>query len=91
MHAAPPNAACPRLHRKPLDAAIGQLLAPYRPGGRHDDNRQNIDAKCTLFAGHFDDHRDAAVLSRTLPDGGGSWLSYKPLNATIGQAFAPIL
>ena len=32
-HVASPNAACPWLHRKPLDAAIGQLLAPYRPGG----------------------------------------------------------
>jgi hypothetical protein len=24
-----------RLHSKPLDAAIGQVPAPYRPGGRH--------------------------------------------------------
>ena len=24
-------------------------------------------------------------------DGGGSWVSLKPLNATIGQALAPIL
>jgi hypothetical protein len=24
-----------RLHSKPLDAAIGQLPASYRPGGRH--------------------------------------------------------
>ena len=64
VHAALPNAACPRLHWKPLDAAIGRLLAPYRPGGHHGDNQQNNDAKCTLFAGHFDGHRDAAVLSR---------------------------
>ena len=29
-HVASPDAACPGLHWKPLDAAIGQLLAPYR-------------------------------------------------------------
>jgi hypothetical protein len=28
-----PNAACPGLHRKPLDAIIGQLLALYCPSG----------------------------------------------------------
>jgi hypothetical protein len=31
--------------------------------------------KRTLFAGRFDGHRDPAVLSRALPDGGSSWLS----------------
>jgi hypothetical protein len=30
-----PNEAYPGLHLKPLDAAIGQVPAPYRPGGRH--------------------------------------------------------
>jgi hypothetical protein len=29
-----PNEAHPGLHLKPLDAAIGQVPAPYRPGGR---------------------------------------------------------
>ena len=56
--------ACPGLHQKPLDAAIRQLLAPYRPGCRHDDNQQNNDAKCVHFADHFDGHRDAVVLYR---------------------------
>ena len=28
-----PNAACPGLLKKPLDAVIRRLLAPYRPGG----------------------------------------------------------
>ncbi len=36
-----PNAASPGLHRKPPDAAIGQLLAPYRPGGHQGDNQPN--------------------------------------------------
>jgi len=29
------NGAHPGLHSKPLDAAIGQVVASYRPGGRH--------------------------------------------------------
>jgi hypothetical protein len=32
---ASPDKACPGLPHKPLDTAIGQLFAPYRPGGRH--------------------------------------------------------
>jgi len=58
-HVALPNAACPGLHRKPLDAAIRWLLAPYHPNGRHDNNQQNDDAKCSLFAESFDAHRNA--------------------------------
>jgi len=27
------------LHVKPLDSAIGRVLAPYRPGGRHGHRR----------------------------------------------------
>jgi len=30
-----PNRARPGLHWKPLDAVIGQVPAPYRPGGCH--------------------------------------------------------
>jgi len=63
-HVALPDAACPGLLRKPLYPAIGRLLAPYRPGGGHGDNQQNDDAKCTLFAGLFNGHCDAAVLYR---------------------------
>ena len=44
--------------------AIRQLLAPCRPGGSHDVNQQNKDAKCTLFGCHLDGHCDAAVLYR---------------------------
>jgi len=61
-HMSPPDAACPGLHRKPLDAAIEHLLALYRPGGRHGGNQQNNNAKCTLFACRIDGHCDAAVL-----------------------------
>jgi hypothetical protein len=59
-----PDAACLGLHWKPLDAAIGQLLAPYRLGGHQGDSKQNNDVLCTHFDGHFDGHRDAAVLYR---------------------------
>jgi len=62
VHVASPNAACPRLHKKPLDAAIGQLLAPYQPIGRQGGNQLNDDATCTHFVGHFDGHCDSAVL-----------------------------
>ena len=90
-HVARPNATCPGLHWKSLDAAIGRLLAPYRPGSHHGDNQQNDNSKCTHFAGYFDCHYNVAVITRTLLDGGGSWLSYKPLKAAIGWALAPIL
>ena len=30
VHAASPDAACPQLHWKPLGAAIGQLLVPFK-------------------------------------------------------------
>ena len=41
------NAACPGLHWKPLDAAIGQLLAPYCPGGRQGTKQNNNNEKNT--------------------------------------------
>jgi hypothetical protein len=35
MQGTPPNGAHRWLHAKPLDAAIGRVLVPYWPGGRH--------------------------------------------------------
>ena len=58
---ASPDAACPGPHWKPLDAAIGQLLAPYHLGGRQGKNQLNNDATCTHFVGCFDGHRDAGL------------------------------
>ncbi len=76
IHAASPDAACPGLHRKPLDAAIGWLFAPYCLGGRQ-NSKTNNDVLCTHFDGYFGGHRDAAVLLRASPDDGGSpGLSY---------------
>ena len=64
IRSASPDAACPGLLRKPLDAVIGQLLALYRPSSRQGDNQQNDDETCTHFAGRFGGHRDVAVLYR---------------------------
>ena len=61
IRSASPNAAWPGLHRKPLDAAIGRLLAPYCPGGHQGDSKWNVNATCTHFAGHIDGRGNAAV------------------------------
>ncbi len=53
IHLELPDAACPGLLWKPLDAAIGQPLAPYRLGGRQGNSKQIIHDKCTHFDGHF--------------------------------------
>ena len=64
IHAASPNAACPGLLWKPLDAAIGLLLTPYHPDGRQGNSKQYKDVICTHFDGRFNGHRDAVVLYR---------------------------
>ena len=43
IRSALPDSACPGLLRKPLDTAIGRLLAPYRP-----DGRQGVSNKTTM-------------------------------------------
>ncbi len=40
-----PNAACPGLPGKPMDATIGQLLTPYCPSGCQGNSKQNNDIK----------------------------------------------
>jgi hypothetical protein len=62
IHAASPNAACPGLHQKPLDAAIGQLFALYCSRRCHGNSKQNNNVKCTHFAGRFDGRGGAPVL-----------------------------
>jgi hypothetical protein len=46
-----PDGAHLWLHAKPLDAAIGQVPAPYCPGGRH--GRQFLKEKKTLTKHNF--------------------------------------
>ena len=69
-----PDVACLGLLRKPLDAAIGQLFAPYCPGGHQDDSKQNIDEKCTHFAGRFDGRGGATVRYR----------AHRPMEEVLG-------
>ena len=66
IHAASPNAACPGLLRKPLDAAIGLLLTPYPPGGLQGNSKQYKDVLYTHFDfnGRFNGHRNVVVLYR---------------------------
>ncbi len=45
----------------PLNAVIGQLLAPYHPGGRQGNSKQNNNAQCVHFADHFDGRGGAMV------------------------------
>ena len=53
---ASPDGAYPGIHSKPLDAAIGRVPAPYRPGGRHGrqfrKNTQNTN-KTQLLASNY--------------------------------------
>ncbi len=87
-----PNAACPRLLRKPLDAGIGQLLAPYYPSGRQGNRQTNNNQQMTLKRWpNWWPWQCAGTLPRTLPDEGGLELSKMPLNATIGQVLQPIM
>jgi hypothetical protein len=64
IHTASPDAACPGLLRKPLDAAIEQLLTLYHPSGCKGNSKQYKDVICTHFDGCFDGYRDAVVLYR---------------------------
>jgi len=64
-----------------------QNLEPSRTKKtRSGDSKQNNNVKYVRFAGRFDGHGGAPVIPRASPDGGGPWLSPKPLYAAIGQA-----
>ncbi len=87
-----PNAACPGLLRKPLDAGIGQLLALYRPSGRQGNRQTNNNQQMTLkWWPNWWPWGCAGTLPRTSPNGGGLGLSKMPLNAAIGQVLWPIM
>ncbi len=87
-----PDAACPGLLWKPLDAGIGQLLAPYCPSGRQGNKQINNNQQMTLKRWpNWWPWQCAGTLLRTSPDGGGLGLSKMPLNTTIGQVLRPIM
>ncbi len=64
IQTASPNAACPGLLRKPLDASIGQLLTPYCPSGRQGNRQTNNNQQMTLKGGQIDGHNNAPVRYR---------------------------
>jgi hypothetical protein len=71
-----PNATCPGLLRKPLDASIRQLLAPYCPSGRQGNRQTNNNQQMTLkrWPNQWP-WQCAGTLPRTSPNGGGLGLS----------------
>ena len=87
-----PDAACPGLLWKPLDAGIGQLLAPYCPSGCQGNRQTNNNQQMTLkrWPNRWP-WQCAGTLPRTSPDGGGLGLFKMPLNATTGQVLRPIM
>ncbi len=87
-----PYAACPGLLGKPLEAGIGQLLAPYCPSGRQGNRQTNNNQQMTLKRWpNWWPWQCAGTLPCTSPDGGGLELSKMPLNATIGWVLRPIM
>jgi hypothetical protein len=86
------NAACPGLLRKPLDATIRQLLAPYRPSGCQGNSKQKDDKKMYQKDWPFQwPRRCAGTIPRTLPNRGGLGLCWMPLNAAIVLVLRPIV
>jgi len=66
IQSASPDEGGPGLSYKPLNSAIGLLLAPYRPGGRQGDNQHNDEQNAPPpFAVHFDGRGDVAVRYRS--------------------------
>jgi hypothetical protein len=87
-----PDAACPGLLWKPLDASIGQLLTPYFPSGRQGNRQTNNNQQMTpkRWPNRWPS-QCTGTLPRTSPNGGGLGLSKMPLNTTIGQVLRPIM
>ncbi len=87
-----PNAACPGLLQKPLDAGIGWLLAPYCPSSHQGNRQTNNNQQMTLkrWPNQWP-WRCIGTVPCTLPNGGGLGLFKMPLNATIGQVLQPIM
>ena len=90
IQTASPDAACPGLLRKPLDAGIGRLLAPYRLSGRQGNRQTNNNQQMHLkrWPNRWP-WRCAGTEPPTSPDGGGLGLCKMPLNAAIGRVLRP--
>ena len=82
--------ACPGLHWKPLDAAIGQLLPLYHLGGCQGEQTKQGYIMYPLWWPFWWPLQCAGPIPCKSPDGGSLGLSYKPLNTAIGWALALI-
>ncbi len=86
-----PDVVCPGLLRKPLDAGIGRLFAPYCPSGcqgnRQTNNNQQMHLK---WWPNWWPWQCAGTESPTSPNGRGLGLCKMPLNTTIGRVLQPI-
>ena len=81
-----PDAACPWLPRKPLDAATGQVFMLHHPGGHQDNSKQSNNKKMYHIPRPFWwPWWCAGTIPRASPDKGGSGLQRMPPVATIGQ------
>ena len=83
-------ALCSAFQFKPLDTAISQIFAPYRPGDRQGPI-QAIDIKqMHLTRWPFQwPWQCASMVPSALSHGSCSALQFKPLDTAIGQIFAP--
>jgi hypothetical protein len=84
-----PDAACPGLPRKPLDAAIRHYLLRIAPVATRAIANKTTMETYIYFAGRFDGNGDAPVCY-CAGNGRGPGLYQKPLDPTIGQVLCPI-
>ncbi len=64
IRSASPNAACPGLLWKQLDAGIENYLLRIAPAATRATGKQTTNNKYTFKAGHFDGHSDVPVRNR---------------------------
>jgi hypothetical protein len=73
---ASPDRARLGLHWKPLDASIGQVPEPYKPGGRHGqqfvETTQNTNKTQLLKISNYDKFRAPVVCKNFIPQNGPS-------------------
>ena len=69
-------------------ATTRSVLPRWPPGQQQTKQRCNMYTLCWPFRWPW---QCSGMIPRALPDGGGLWVSQKPLNSTIGRALPPIL
>ena len=86
------NGGGPGLHLKPMDTTIGQVFAPYCPGGHQGCRQNNDDGKIPAVCWPFRwPWRCADTVPRASPNRGGPGLLWKQLVAATGRVLRPIV